>query len=418
MKVIQFDEPTYVGRNGDQGIVYRCVRKALLVSEPHWKLPNGAWSGGGPFYVVKETLSHTGGSVLVVYFDSGGTYKMYGAIPGPTRLPLYAAWAAGLQPWSQRRAELDAQFATGYKRTRPGNPVASVGQFLIELKDLPAVPFKRALQGGTAFRHIPRIALKELLDFRNLGSEYLNIVFGWKPFVSDLRKMYNLWHEVDKRMAQIIRENGKNIRRRSGIANEKSVVSQSSGLYQAPFYNCRGAPPNWTVGSTQWSITETAERRSWYAGSFRYYIPDVSSSEWNRRARYALFGASPTPELLWEVLPWSWLIDWFSNVGDVVSNASDNAVDNLTSNYGFVMETIDSTRIYQADVKSKGLTACMPWICYGGSWGGSCTTIHKKVTKSRSGSGNPFGLGVKLGDLTGYQLGILAALGISRSKVK
>jgi len=118
------------------------------------------------------------------------------------------------------------------------------------------------------------------------------------------------------------------------------------------------------------------------------------------------------------VLPWSWLIDWFSNVGDVVSNASSNAVDNLTSNYAYVMERIISKRIYHTDNTSKALSGCPPWICFGGGFVGNCDTIHEKVTKSRSGSGNPFGLGVKLGDLSGYQLGILAALGISRSKVK
>jgi hypothetical protein len=45
----------------------------------------------------------------------------------------------------------------------------------------------------------------------------------------------------------------------------------------------------------------------------------------------------------------------------------------------------------------------------------STETISRKV---RLGGGNPFGLNVKLPDLSSSQLAILAALGISRSKVK
>lgn len=370
--------------------------------------------------MIHETLSHTGGRFKVVFLSSPWNGRFYGVSPGPTRLPIYPTWRAGIQPWTGvtgRKADLDRQFPTGYQKARPGNPVASLGQFLIELRDFPAVPFKRALQGGAPFKDIPKIALKELSDFKNLGSEYLNVVFGWKPFVSDLRKMYHLWETLDEQMSQIIRENGKNIRRRATILNEKSST-QTVKQYATPFADVRGGIPNWTQGSTQVTTTTIEERRVWFSGSFRYYIPDVSSSQWDKRARVALFGALPTPELLWEVLPWSWLVDWFGNIGDVVSNFSVNAVQNLTSNYAFVMEHKRTTTIWQADVTSVALQPCLPWICSDGAFGGTASTLHVKETKSRSGTGNPFGLNVQLNSLSNYQLGILAALGLSRSSVQ
>lgn len=419
MKVIEFDKPTAVGLNGSGGYVYDCTRKCLLVSEPHWKLPDGRWSGGGPFYVIKETLYHTRHLYRATKLSTGGTWSLKGVSPGPSRLPSYAAWLPMQRVWAgDKREEVDSHFATGWARARPGNPVASLGQFIVELRDLPAVPFKRALKGGAAFKNIPRIALKELSDFRNLGSEYLNVVFGWKPFVSDLRKMYHLWYTIDKKMAQIVRENGKHIRRKATIQNERTSSQPAPTYWSQPFMDVYGQPPWWTNGSTQRTDTTTAVTKVWFSGSFRYYIPDTSSSAWDLRARAALFGALPTPELLWEVLPWSWLVDWFTNVGDVVSNASMNAVDNLTSSYAYVMKHEKISIERQAVVESQALSPCSPWICKDGAFGSTIKTFHVKETKSRSGTGNPFGLGITLGSLSGYQLGILAALGISRSKVR
>jgi hypothetical protein len=262
--------------------------------------------------------------------------------------------------------------------------------------------------------------MKEASDFRNLGSEYLNVVFGWKPFVKDLQGMYNLWKSLDKQMAQIVRDNGKGIRRKAKLKTEQDMTSESKS-YTIPFVNLYSAP-GWVGGSpayTHWSTQTRWTEEVWFSGSYRYYIPDVGSSQWTRRAKLALFGALPTPELVWEVMPWSWLIDWFTNVGDVVSNASTNAVDNLVSDYAFVMRKVT----YQKDAN---VTTYMPGVSHGDPYtigrlvpavSASVNSTQKWVLKSRSGGGNPFGLGLQLSALTGHQLSILAALGISRSKV-
>jgi hypothetical protein len=229
--------------------------------------------------------------------------------------------------------------------------------------------------------------------------------------------MYNLWYDIDKRMAQIIRENGKGIRRKATIKDDRRVVSQTSTLSAFPFVNCLGSPGITTGGSfTYHTKIVTQTERRWYVGKYQYYIPDVSSSQWNARARLALFGALPTPELLWEALPWSWLIDWFSNMGDIMSNASVNAVDNLTTKYSFTMkhvkdETTYTTHVYTPKVDIPPLF----------KWLGVDHSFHSSQiveSKARIGGGNPFGLNVKFETLTPYQIGILGALGLSRGLVK
>lgn len=416
-KIIYLDKPISIGLAGSDQWLYNGKREALLVSESHRRLRDGGWSGGGPFMCVKESLEHTGTVHDIVRNTVGGKYSIKGVTDAPQKLGDVATWIAQRNDWVQRELVINTFYATGWKRARPGNAVASLGQFLLELRDMPVVPFRRALKGAVAFESIPRIALRELTDFRNLGSEYLNVAFGWRPFVDDLRKMYNLWHTIDNRMAQIVRENGKWIRRRSQVLKTVTATEEPRVNYPAPWYHCYGAPPNWTNGSSVWQKKVVTKRKVWFSGSFRYYIPDVGSSQWDRRARLALFGALPTPELIWNVLPWSWLTDWFGNLGDVISNASPNAVDNLISRYAYVMMQDEIETVWQVDSWSRGLiTTPPPFTNRAARLESTHKTTQKVVIKARSSTGSPFGLGVVMEPLTDYQTSILAALGVSKSK--
>jgi len=361
--------------------------------------------------VAKHSLYHIGKIVdHYSFFGVGGTYTITGVASAPT---------GGYTPpeppsWTQEQLTLQGLYPEGYKKARPGNAVASVGQFLVELRDLPRIPGAVLAARKVPFSQVPRVLLKSLTDYKELGSEYLNVVFGWKPFVSDVRKAYRLWHDVDKRLGQIIRENGKTIRRKATVTDEDNTT-EGTTLYGYPYANVYGNPPTWMGGSTRYVVKRRTKEHVWFSGAFRYYIPDVGSSQWTRRARLALFGGLPTPELLWEVLPWSWLIDWFANVGDVVSNVSPNAVDNLTVARSFIMRhTLQSTEWSAHVVHGPGDGTYLRCPSVNQTF----LSVETTETKSRVGGGNPFGLGAKLSQLSAGQLAILAAMGISRGTVR
>jgi hypothetical protein len=125
-----------------------------------------------------------------------------------------------------------------------------------------------------------------------------------------------------------------------------------------------------------------------------------------RYAREAdkLFGTDITPEVLWELTPWSWAIDWFTNAGDVLSNVSDYVKYGLILKYGYIMETTmvkdtytyvsygDGTSTYPVDVPPLIMTSTV-----------------KKRRKA-----NPFGFGVAWDGLSPFQLAIAGALGLSK----
>jgi hypothetical protein len=252
-------------------------------------------------------------------------------------------------------------------------------------------------------------------QFRALGPEYLNVVFGWQPFVKDLKEVYSLWQRIDKEMATLIRNNGRGIRRKRVLTNEDSSTL-TEAVYPYPFANVFGAPPTWTTGTSLVRSTTRTQKKVWYSACYTYWIPDVTSSAWTLRARLALFGAFPTPELIWEVMPWSWLIDWFGNAGDVIANISPTAVD-YVCRYSFIMEHVRTTVTHTCDTSWD--TKIIPMFDINIPGGNHrFASITKTETKLRSGGGNPFGLGVTLTSLTSRQLAILAALGLSRSSVR
>jgi len=382
----------------NKGVRYANRREALLQSVGHRRVhKNGPYERGwGPFYQfsdgIESVKSHSG-TWKRIYGSNAGT-KNFTVIPNGL-----ATSAAFVTPasWSSQQSALQSAYTSGFKRTRPGNAVAGMGQFLVELRDIPTLPLRLLLR---------------LKTFRALGSEYLNVQFGWRPFVNDLRKAYKTYRTLESQLAKLREENGRNITRRATLQDDKSTVTSS--LYSnIPLAFADGRPATGSGFSITTTTTSTATR-VWYYSNLRYYTPDIGSSQWTKRATAALFGVNPTPELLWEVLPWSWLIDWFTNVGDIISNASNNAVDNLVLNASYVMKTTETvTEVSTYSRWPSFRNVLIQWEA------GDATYGYKKSTtyKMRQGGLSPFGLGTTLGGLTAYQASILAAIGASRQRL-
>jgi len=394
-------------------------RSSLIVSKDHYRLRNGAWSGGGPFYVHhRSQKNHDMLELLETSY--GHTYKY---LMGGVGWYNQATWSTvPKQPpdWEDVYIDLQGYYPTGRARTLPGAPVANIGQFLVELRDLPQTPGRGFLYNkGDIFRgfsklsDIPKRALHHVKNFRNLGSEYLNVLFGWKPFVSDLRKMYNLQRNADAALTRLISENGKGIRRRA-ILEEDTNTTEYTRAYTQPYAGLLSSKPFWYPGKSFVRVQRTVETKVWYAARYQYFIPEVNlqSSQWTKRAKAALFGVYPTPELLWEVLPWSWLIDWYTNFGDVATNLSYHPAENLISNYSFVMKHVKEKTVATCHVSHPPQSS--QFITVEGH-DHTFRSVYKSETKARAGGVNPFGLNVKWSDLSPYQISIVAALGLSRS---
>lgn len=117
-----------------------------------------------------------------------------------------------------------------------------------------------------------------------------------------------------------------------------------------------------------------------------------------------LLGISLTPDTVWNLAPWTWAVDWFSNAGDVVSNVTDWAVDGLVLRYGYIMEhsLVRDTYTFVGPTTFQSESQRPQALIFS-----SERKLRRKAT--------PFGFGLNWDGLSPRQLAIAAALGLSRS---
>jgi hypothetical protein len=275
-----------------------------------------------------------------------------------------------------------------------------------------ASPFKAQAGLGQAIAELhklPELLQFRLRNFRDIGHDYLNVEFGWKPFLNDMRDAFNSIITVEKRLKQLARDNGKPIRRRASKVIENTTYSESG--YNPPVLSA--CPSRLAAVPGSGSSTWTRRKDVRFTARFRYWIPTTGPEASIERAYRALqvLGALPTPKLVWDLMPWSWLIDWFSNIGDVIENVSTNAADNLVCEYGFMTSRtrISSEQFGKAMLGLGGATVSpLNATIY------DLSVSYSSDYKNRSGC-NPFGFGATWNSLSARQNLILAALGLART---
>jgi hypothetical protein len=87
-----------------------------------------------------------------------------------------------------------------------------------------------------------------------------------------------------------------------------------------------------------------------FSGGFTYHLPGdfPGFGGMSKSSLYAkkILGLDLSPDTVWNLTPWSWAADWFSNTGDVIDNLSDYAVDGLVMRYGYVQRHVVETHSY------------------------------------------------------------------------
>lgn len=418
---VQYRKWTVDVSQGSQKILLPCHDfRGLLASESHYRKPNGSWSGGGPFYAIRRSLIHQQGEVSKVFRGNGVSQTCSSA--GAVGTPSFAVPVISKSSIENAFAVAAGFALEGYNRTRPGMPEADLWVGLKELitDGFPSIPLNSFVHGSP--KGLVHWLDSTIRGFRNLGSEYLNVVFGWRPFVNDLRKLYNLMWDIDRRVKQLAAQNGHLIRRRATLRSDvqTSFETQSYNYAYGSIYGGSGLPNSFGGGRSFWTRVTTTTDNVWYSARYRYWIPDTTSWLWRARAAAVLFGGLPTPGALYAAMPWSWLADWFSSLGAIAQAISPSAVDNLVQLYGYTMRH-QTTRVEctsytsyppaNTEINLGGNT----WIGY--RFSGADLSLHSVYTdesKIRTGGFHPFGPDKTADGFSAYQIGVLSSLGLTR----
>jgi len=358
----------------DSGHEFYTTKTSVHFSHPAWKYHN------------KDAFGYTTyRKGPLIPLNNGSTTQLYGYYPSETRLST-------LELMSYGNRAMNA--------TKPTKSAANLAVFIGELLlDVPAIVGASMLQTRAE-------------RFRSLGSEYLNVQFGWAPLVSDIKKLCQAVVDFNKTASQYKRDSGRVVRRRFHYPTEST--SDTSGDIRRlsnSLYIYGGDNPSWLVSNSGEVRRETVKSRDiWFSGAFMYHLP-IDDNLWGKFERYGaladkLLGAELNPSTLWQLSPWSWLVDWAVDVGGLLSLTNDFATDGLVLKYGYLM---CHTREFNRFTHLPGVT-----FKNSNFKTGPISSTFFRETKERR-KATPYGFGVDIAGLSPFQWSILGALGLTRA---
>lgn len=334
--------------------------------------------------------------------------------------------------------ELSGYGSQAWNKTKPRLEQVSALVFAAELRDLPRM-LRNLKDRAKEFHHewVDAKARTHILkgDFDNnevfmspkrAADYFLEHSFGWAPFLSDLRKFYTLWHGRETVIKRISSQHGKPVRRKATLVGlpvevpgpdgkpiiryeptvSDQLVGGSIGQLVGPSLHA-----NFFTSSPRWELRRIERLKVSATGRFTFFRPefDTSLNEYNSawfeiNRLMTIYGLRITPSNIYRATPWTWLIDWFTNVSDYVDYLTDITTDSITAEYLYLhvkRETVWRL-IQMLPFRDPGLT--------------TLTWERKLETNERKGANSPYGFSLSWDNLTPRQLVILGALGITRSK--
>jgi hypothetical protein len=304
-------------------------------------------------------------------------------------------------------------------------PLRSQADLLVSLAELISEGFP-SLLGEAIIK--PSLKKGRHQTIKALGGEYLNVVFGFGPMLSDAKSIYNTVQKIDTIVEQWIRDNGRPVRRRRRVTLPVEATNLSHSTLLGGNLGCVWYTPGATSsdpftvgsqfgnpGSDGGKLTQTGQiivdedisfssqftydlsklRLSWGSNEVSDQNPDLRSY----LGLHAL-GLSPTDlsfVTLWNLIPFSWLVDWFTNIGDLFDNFRAFQTAGLVCDYAYITSTATKKMFLTSQLFKPGYYDI-------------AGTINARQKQVRRLKATPYGFDFKFQSLNNSQLGIMAAL--------
>lgn len=201
---------------------------------------------------------------------------------------------------------------------------------------------------------------------KDLGGLWLENAFGWQPLINDVKDAIKDW--------QRLTDPNPPTQRISAGAKKGYGVSSGTG-FNKPGTIMRPFSSGCAWRVTSYSLVEFHICR--FRGSLRSQVEAPSWQDWT------LFGFQPKEFIpaAWELLPWSFLIDYFTNIGDIL-DASVTSTRNLVYlNKSLIRTRTESKRI---DLEPDYDIPAAGWITLDHSANSRVTSTKTRKVVSRS----------------------------------
>lgn len=300
---------------------------------------------------------------------------------------------------------------TAYGKLRPKVENVNLLQAIAEGKDIPKMLATTAKGFHSTWKAVggDLSAANWKATPKGAADQFLNVAFGWRPFVNDIIGTCDTVLFAADHIASRERNNDRWMHRQfveeaqtsnellfSSTGNTSNMCSPSLGIdHVQPF-------------SGSYYISRQRMTQVWYEGVFKFYRPEFDKglktgypSIKKLRQMATLLGLNLNATTLYRVTPWTWLVDWFANVGNNIQALEDLATNQVASKYMYLMRhTYDRFEYRCVFTDYAGVTFDLKWY-------------KEARVKKRERAASPFGFSLPVGGLSSMQLSILAALGIS-----
>jgi len=296
-----------------------------------------------------------------------------------------------------------------WSRTKPKLEKASGFVFGRESRDIPKMLMTSAAAFGWKFKSMGgRFSSTGVMTPHYVADQFLNQQFGWMPFISDLRKFNDLINDYSKLKYELTAKNGKWVRQRVTLQTEtiSTRLAFGTGAWCSPgLWNT-----TWCSTKAQWELFQEVETSVTAVGCFKFYRPEFDSSDdkymskWNEIMRMiTLSGFRVNPINIYKSTPWTWAMDWVSNLGDHIGQLNDELVDSIANKYLYVMQSKKTTRRHHEVYPFKN----SPTLAL---------DFERVIeSKERQEGTSPYGFSLTPEDLSPRQLLIALALGVMRT---
>jgi hypothetical protein len=169
---------------------------------------------------------------------------------------------------------------------------------------------------------------------RTAGGLWLEQAFGWTPLLNDCKDAYQAYEKLVKpneEITQYLKAKGKFSKDRTGDGTLVGLLGQGAVYY---------AQQSRWLENVNVSLAEEHQVR--YIGAVR---SKVKATQWDNMELFGFTAENFIPTA-WELLPWSFLVDYFTNIGDILSCAITH-----TNDVKFVNKTTIRTTVLNYSVK-------------------------------------------------------------------
>lgn len=147
---------------------------------------------------------------------------------------------------------------------------------------------------------------------KGVSNEYLGLQFGWLPIIEDLEKISKLQEYINRRAqwAQDLYSNKKGLRRKIRFSKDTKTYRKYLQF-------------NTDWGNVQFPGSVTVTKEVWATVRWKPVgpiPPALLDGTHNEYLRNMVLGLTPEGMVtgIWKILPWTWMIGWFTNAADLL----------------------------------------------------------------------------------------------------